>query len=182
MSTLRLRSSHTGRPQGRPTVRWTHREFRNWSTTSGQTRTFRAVVNRYSGGSGGVLDRTSDLSSQNPGGFNTDKDSSILTLPRPETGGGDGNTDRLRGSPPGGGAYRVLLLKDPQHREAQVVKAITTVVQGTDESHARNCFSTSQELGMAIVTTCLKEIAEFYQFQLYRYGCRTAIEPDTSAV
>jgi ATP-dependent Clp protease adapter protein ClpS len=33
---------------------------------------------------------------------------------------------------------------------------------------------------MAIVTSCLKEHAEFYMQQLYRYGVKTAIEPDTT--
>jgi hypothetical protein len=37
-------------------------------------------------------------------------------------------------------------------------------------------------LGMAIVVTVLKEHAEFYSQQLYRLGCKTAIEPDTTTV
>ena len=54
------------------------------------------------------------------------------------------------------------------------------MVPSCDEDHARNCFATSKQLGMAIVTSCLKEHAEFYMQQLYRYGVRTAIEPDTT--
>jgi ATP-dependent Clp protease adapter protein ClpS len=53
------------------------------------------------------------------------------------------------------------------------------VIPGADDSHAKNCFHTSRELGMAIVTSCLKEHAEHYQQQLYRYGCRSTIEPDS---
>jgi hypothetical protein len=50
----------------------------------------------------------------------------------------------------------VLLVDSPKHTERQVVKAITSVVPHSDEGHARNCYSTSKELGLAIVTTCLK--------------------------
>lgn len=74
----------------------------------------------------------------------------------------------------------MLLLKSPQHKESQVVKSLTQVVPNCDEQHAQNCFSTSQQLGMAIVTSCLKEHAEFYMQQLYRYGVKTAIEPDNT--
>lgn len=61
-----------------------------------------------------------------------------------------------------------------------MVKSLTQVVPSCDEQHARNCFNTSKTLGMAIVTSCLKEHAEFYMQQLYRYGVKTAIEPDTT--
>lgn len=43
-------------------------------------------------------------------------------------------------------------------------------------------FLHSKQLGLAIVTSCLKEHAEHYAQQLYRYGCRATIEPDTSVV
>lgn len=54
------------------------------------------------------------------------------------------------------------------------------MVPGTDEAHAANCFATSKQLGMAIVTSCLKEHAEFYAEQLFKYGCRASIEPDAT--
>ena len=47
-------------------------------------------------------------------------------------------------------------------------------------ANLQNCFRTSRQLGLAIVTTCLKEHAEHYRSQLYAYGCRTSIEPDVS--
>jgi ATP-dependent Clp protease adapter protein ClpS len=97
------------------------------------------------------------------------------------TAGRDGgSTDKQNNSPPGGGNHRLLLLDSPKHQEGPVVKSLTYVVPTCDEAHARNCFATSKELGMAIVTSCLKEHAEFYMQQLYRYGVRTAIEPDTT--
>jgi ATP-dependent Clp protease adaptor protein ClpS len=91
-----------------------------------------------------------------------------------------GSTDKQKGSPPGGGNHRLLLLNSPKHKEPIVVKSLTQVVPSCDEDHARNCYATSQQLGMAIVTSCLKEHAEFYMQQLYRYGVKTAIEPDTT--
>lgn len=60
------------------------------------------------------------------------------------------------------------------------MKSLTQIVPNVDEPHAKNCFATSKELGMAIVTSCLKEHAEFYMQQLYRFGVRTAIEPDNT--
>lgn len=75
----------------------------------------------------------------------------------------------------------MILVDSPQHSEKGVVRGITSVVPNTDEAHARNCFNTSKQLGMAIVTTCLKEHAEFYQQQLYMsYAVRTSIEPDST--
>lgn len=61
-----------------------------------------------------------------------------------------------------------------------MVKAITTVVPGVDEGHAKNCFNTSRTLGVAIITSTLKEHAEFYSEQLYRWSCKTRIEPDST--
>ncbi len=96
-----------------------------------------------------------------------------------ESGYGAGDTNRAKGM--GGGNHRVLLLDSESHTEKIVVQALTTVVN-CDEDHARNCFHTSKQLGMAIVTTCLKEHAEFYAQQLWRRGCRASIEPDTSTI
>ncbi len=76
----------------------------------------------------------------------------------------------------------MLLIDSPKHTERQVVQAITKIVPGSDQNHARNCYTTAKELGMAIVTTCLKEHAEHYAQQLYRFGCKAAIEPDSATV
>jgi ATP-dependent Clp protease adapter protein ClpS len=73
-------------------------------------------------------------------------------------------------------------LDSPNHSEERVVRAIISVVPGTDEAHASNCYYTAKSLGMAIVTTALLEIAEFYAQQMYRMGCRTSIEPDRTVV
>ena len=72
-----------------------------------------------------------------------------------------------------------LLTSPPVARAVQVViKALTVVVPSVDETHARNCYETSKSLGMAIVTSCLKEHAEHYRQQLFQYRLRTSIEPD----
>jgi hypothetical protein len=56
-----------------------------------------------------------------------------------------------------------------------VVKSLTQVVPACDEQHARNCYATSQQLGMAIVTSCLKEHAEVGLS--VQVGCRGAGVP-----
>lgn len=94
------------------------------------------------------------------------------------TGRDGGSTDKQRNSPPGGGSHRLLLLRSPRHKEQLVVKSLTSVVPNCDEQHARNCHATAQQLGMAIITSCLKEHAEFYMHTLFRFGVRTTIEPD----
>lgn len=53
-------------------------------------------------------------------------------------------------------SYRVILLDSPKHTERAVVKAITTVIPNTDEAQAKNAFATSKQIGMAVVTSCLK--------------------------
>jgi len=139
------------------------------------------VVARFSGGrEGNVMDRP-DMEIKRQG-WDSDKDGDMMggglaTLTDRDNGG----TDRARNAPPGGGNYRVLLLNSPSHTEKGVVSAITRVIPGTDEAHAKNCYATSVSLGMAIVVSVLKEHAEFYSEQLYRWGCKTAIEPDTAA-
>ena len=100
--------------------------------------------------------------------------------PQTESGRGVSQGDGGKGT--GGGHHRVLLLDSDRHTEDLVVKAIQTVIPGTDEGHAANCFHTARSLGMAIVTTTLLEIAEFYAQQLYRCGVKATIEPDTTTL
>ncbi|KAF8065764.1 hypothetical protein HT031_002824 [Scenedesmus sp. PABB004] len=131
-------------------------------------------------GGGGVADwpAGADIDvTKRSGGWDSDRDGGVLTVARPDTGSDGGSTDR---SPPGGGNHRLLLLDSPRHREAMVVRALTQVVSGCDEPHARNCYATSKQLGAAIVTSCLKEHAEHFMQALYRCGVRTAIEPDNT--
>ena len=93
-----------------------------------------------------------------------------------------GATDLGDGKVLGGGDYRLLLLDSEKHTEQLVVSAITTVVAGTDEQHAKNCFMTSKQLGQALVTSALKEHAEFYCQEMLRKGCKASIEPDTTTL
>ena len=103
---------------------------------------------------------------------------SIINL----TEAGFGGTETKQDKKLGGGNWRVLLVDDPKHTEQLVVHAITTVLPGTDPNHAKNCFATSRKLGAAIVTSCLKEHAEFYAEQLFKLGARTKIEPDSATI
>ena len=93
-----------------------------------------------------------------------------------------GATDIGGGKQLGGGDYRLLLLDSENHSEQLVVSVITTVVPSTDEQHAKNCFQTSKQLGQALVTSALKEHAEFYCDQMLRKGCKASIEPDTTTL
>ncbi|KAL3157343.1 hypothetical protein ABBQ32_011826 [Trebouxia sp. C0010 RCD-2024] len=100
----------------------------------------------------------------------------------PSTESNFGATDIGGGKELGGGDYRLLLLDSQIHTEQLVVSTITTVVAGTDEQHAKNCFMTSKQLGQALVTSALKEHAEFYCEQMLRKGCKASIEPDTTTL
>lgn len=82
----------------------------------------------------------------------------------------------------GGGNYRVLLLDDKKHSEQLVVRVLCRVVPDVDELKAKNLFETSRQLGQAIVTTALKEHAEFYSSQIFRQGVRSTIEPDSTTL
>ena len=68
-----------------------------------------------------------------------------------------------------------------KHTEKLVVQVLTQVV-GSDELHAKNCFSTSRKLGQAMVTSCMKEHAEFYVEQIVRQGVVAKMEPDTTTL
>ena len=118
---------------------------------------------------GAVLDRPDFLTGDRGAG-----------VPSTESGKRIYQGDKSRGT--GGGHYRVLLIDHPNHTERGVVQAILTVVPGSDEGHAANCFHTSRSLGIALVTTALLEIAEHYQHELYRRGLRTRVEPDTTTL
>ncbi|EFJ52457.1 hypothetical protein VOLCADRAFT_115933 [Volvox carteri f. nagariensis] len=135
---------------------------------------------RFGGGRGNVLDRPDVDLSKRLGGFDLSDFNLGGWKPSTESGRSGSGLDKDKQSPPGGGNYRVLLMDSPQHSEKVVVRGICTVVPNADEAHARNCYHTSKQLGMAIITTALKEHAEFYRQQLYTYGCRTAIEPDST--
>jgi ATP-dependent Clp protease adapter protein ClpS len=102
------------------------------------------------------------------------------STPQTDPGRGAGDYDRSRGT--GGGSFRLLLLHSEKNNRNKVVAALTTVVPGITPEAAENCYETAKQLGMAMVTTCLKEHAEFYALQLYLRGCRARIEPDTSTL
>ncbi|KAK9821559.1 hypothetical protein WJX81_001774 [Elliptochloris bilobata] len=100
----------------------------------------------------------------------------------PATQSGLGSSDTVPGKKLGGGAYRVLLLDSLQHTEKLVVHVITQVVVGTSQEHALNCYNTACKLGQAIITSCLKEHAEFYALQMAKNGVRCTIEPDSTVI
>ena len=109
-------------------------------------------------------------------------DLDLTTEEGPKTDSNVGAGDRDSDKNTGGGNHRLLLIHSEQHSEQRVVTAVTTVVPGVNAEQASNCYHTSKQLGMAIITSCLKEHAEFYSFQLRGKGCFTKIEPDTTTM
>lgn len=109
-----------------------------------------------------------------------DLDVSRESTPQTADGIGAGDMDKRKNM--GGGNHRLLLVHAESHTERRVVTAVTTVVPGVAPDHAANCYHTAKQLGMAMITSCLKEHAEFYSQQLYARGCRTKIEPDTTTM
>jgi ATP-dependent Clp protease adaptor protein ClpS len=93
-----------------------------------------------------------------------------------------GSGQYVKGSGTGGGNHRLLLMHAETHTEKKVVMAVTTVVPGISAKQAANSYHTAKQLGMAMITTCLKEHAEFYAQQLFARGCRCKIEPDTTTL
>ncbi|CAL5221675.1 g3907 [Coccomyxa viridis] len=103
-------------------------------------------------------------------------------MPTPSADDQLGGGEREGGKITGGGDYRVLLLQSDKHTEQLVVKAITTAIPGTSQDHALNCYNTAEKLGQAMITSCIKEVAEFYNEQLLRQGVSSKIEPDTTTL
>ncbi|PRW59872.1 clp protease adaptor [Chlorella sorokiniana] len=128
-----------------------------------------AVLDRGSGNGGaGVLDRPG-FETLGPGGG-------------PATDSAGAKLDSNGGRGLGGGSWRVLLIDSDKHTEERCVDAITTVVPGTDEAHAANCFYTARSLGMAIVVSVAKEHAEHFCQQLWQRGLRVNMEPDATTI
>lgn len=100
----------------------------------------------------------------------------------PQTDSNMGSTDISKRRNIGGGDFRVLLLDHESHTEQRVINAITTIIPNATSQHALNCYSTSKQLGQAIVTTALQEYAEFYVQELYKKGCRSTAEPDSTTL
>lgn len=100
--------------------------------------------------------------------------------PQTDSNAGAGDRDGQKNT--GGGNHRLLLINADTHTEVRVVNAVTIVVPGISSEQASHCYHTSTQLGMAIITSCLKEHAEFYSFQLRGKGCNTKIEPDTTTM
>ena len=63
---------------------------------------------------------------------------------------------------------RLMLLDSPTHTEKLIVQTLTAVVANVNEQQAKNCFHTSKQLGQAMITSCIKEHAEFFAQQLNR--------------
>ena len=72
----------------------------------------------------------------------------------------------------------VLLVDSERPTEKLVTKAIPLVIPEVDENRALNCYNTSKALGVALIVTAIKERAEAYSQQLFRYRVRSKVEPD----
>jgi ATP-dependent Clp protease adaptor protein ClpS len=73
--------------------------------------------------------------------------------------------------------YRVLLHNDDYNDMDYVVAALLRTVPGLSVDAAVEIMLEAHTAGVAQVTICLKEQAEYYRERLERYGLTSTIEP-----
>jgi ATP-dependent Clp protease adaptor protein ClpS len=81
--------------------------------------------------------------------------------------------ERLRMMP----QYRVLLYNDDFHDMDHVVRALLHTVMSLNLDEAVHIMLEAHTTGVALVTTCPRETAEFYSEGLRRFGLISSIEP-----
>ena len=74
--------------------------------------------------------------------------------------------------------YRVLLHNDDHNSMGHVVHALRRVVPGISRAEAVRIMFEAHEVGVAVVITCPKELAEHYRDGLRSYGLISTIELD----
>jgi ATP-dependent Clp protease adaptor protein ClpS len=72
--------------------------------------------------------------------------------------------------------YKVVLFDDDYHEMDYVVFALLDTVGKLTAVEAEQIMLTAHLTGSAVVATCPREIAEFYQDKLSGYGLKTTIE------
>lgn len=74
--------------------------------------------------------------------------------------------------------YKVVLFDDDYNEMNYVVFALLHSVNNLTSQEAEHIMLTAHLTGSAVVVTCPKEVAEYYQERLLSYGLTTTIEPD----
>ncbi len=82
--------------------------------------------------------------------------------------------ERLRMLP----QYRVLLHNDDFHDMNHVVRALLNTIMTLAMDDALRIMLDAHTNGLALVTTCPRETAEFYCEGLRRFGLESTIEPN----
>ncbi|HYT28751.1 MAG TPA: ATP-dependent Clp protease adaptor ClpS [Ktedonobacteraceae bacterium] len=74
--------------------------------------------------------------------------------------------------------YNVILYNDDYHYQDYVVAVLLRTINNLSVPEAISIMQTADSTGSAIVVTCPKETAEYYQERLLSYGLTATIEPE----
>ncbi len=74
--------------------------------------------------------------------------------------------------------YKVILFNDDYNEMDYVIFALLHSVNNLSTQDATQIMLTAHATGSAVVITCPKELAEYYQERLIGYGLTATIEPD----
>ena len=101
---------------------------------------------------------------------NTGDDETLMAIQQPAID--EDLLERLRMMP----HYRVMLHNDEFHDMDHVVRALLTTVMTLGMDDALHIMLEAHTNGLALVTTCPRETAEFYCEGLQRFGLISTIE------
>lgn len=74
--------------------------------------------------------------------------------------------------------YNVILFNDEYNSMDYVVAVLLHTINTLTQAEAEQIMLTAHLMGSAIVITCPKETAEFYQERILSYGLTATIAPD----
>jgi len=74
--------------------------------------------------------------------------------------------------------YNVILFNDDYNSMYYVVAVLLHTINTLTQAEAEQIMLTAHLMGSAIVITCPKETAEFYQERILSYGLTATIAPD----
>lgn len=74
--------------------------------------------------------------------------------------------------------YNVILFNDEYNSMDYVVAVLLQTINTLTRAEAEEIMLTAHMMGSAIVITCPKETAEFYQERILSYGLTATIAPD----
>lgn len=74
--------------------------------------------------------------------------------------------------------YNVILFNDDYNTMDYVIAVLLHTINTLTQGEAEQIMLTAHLMGSAIVITCPKETAEFYQERILSYGLTATIEPE----